>query len=135
MKKYIIILFSMLLLAGNSVDAQINPIKRPQKAKSEKTQKQDKKKNKSQKQTPQTKTQKQKNSSRSQNERENDGSVYISISCSANDASLYIDGLYYGNISGLHEVSQGSHYVSIIANGFETYQDVIDVTPSKTTSN
>lgn len=131
MKKNIIIFFSMLLLAGSIADAQINPIKRPQKTKSEQTQKQDKTKNKAQKQSTQTKTQKK--SSRIQNERKNqDSNLYISISCSASDASLYIDGIYYGSINGLHEVSPGPHYVSVIANGYETYQETIEVTPSKT---
>jgi len=141
MKKYIIISIAMLALVGSIAMGQIKPIKKAQKPKTEKTQKpkaeqtqkQNKSKTKSQKSGTQSKAQKQNRDRRSQNVRSNDDSkLYISISCSTTDAVLYIDGLYYGNISGLHEVTQGSHYVSVIANGYETYQEVIDVSPSKT---
>ena len=99
MKKYIIILLSMLLFSGNSFNAQINPIKRPQKNKTEKAQKQDKANSKANKQNTQSKKQKQNSGTRTTKEKRGENSnLSISISSNASDGTVYIDGIFYGRI-------------------------------------
>lgn len=133
MKKYIIILLSMLLLAGSLTNAQT--IKRSkQQPKTEKTQKQRHSNNNSKKQN--TNPQKNNSSIRSDKVKQRaNTTIEISISSNASDASVYIDDIYYGSIGGLYEVSPGSHKIMIVANGYETHESTIYVSSSHTSFN
>ena len=124
MKKVVFSLIVMCFMASCPAVSQVAPIKRPQKQKTEQTQKQKHK----------AKTQKDGRGSHNP-KRHDDSNMYISFSCNATDGAVYIDGLYYGLVGGLHEVSMGTHEVMIIANGYETYQSTIYVSPSNSSFN
>lgn len=124
----------MLTLASSIAIAQINPIKRQQKPKTEQTQKQNKSNENTNKQN--TNSKKRNSGTRADKLKQSPSpTINISISSNASDASLYIDDLYYGTVGGLYEVSPGSHKVMIVANGYETYQSTIYVSPSCTSFN
>ena len=131
--KYTIVLLVVIMLIPMTANAQT--IKRSkQKPKTEKTQKQNKSNSNSTKQN--TNPQKQNNNTR--NEKVKQGAnttIEISISSNASDASVYIDGVYYGAVGRLYEVSPGSHKLMIVANGYETHESTIYVSPSNTSFN
>lgn len=161
MKKCIIIIILNLLLSGSFADAQINPIKR-QKHKTEMRAKKPEQTSSNtqvkQKQTPSTAKSEAKNEKKTvkkngkgenrstksslvnnnKNRKQGKGSDsnsskrYINVYCDVSDGIMYIDGSYFGKANGLHEVSDGTHSVKIVANGYNDYNTRINVSSSST---
>lgn len=140
MKKYIIILFSMLLLASSITNAQI--IKRSKQKTEQATRT---KQNNQPKQEPihnkldkSKQTKKKKESGQPPKEQKTkQGSnkpsmVFINTSCNT-DGELYIDGEYFGRPSGRYQVSTGSHNVRVVASGYYELRKEIHVSPSRLT--
>ena len=158
MKKYIIILLSILLLVGIIAKAQ-NPIRRNQKPKTEKVKtektKTEKTKSKPQMQdgnnsTKKKKPQKTETSSRSHSSSSRSNSTASSQSaqtdtypamptsykvtfyCNVPDADMYIDGKDYGHPKGTHSLHTGSYQVKLVAEGYDDYTTNIQVNAGST---
>ena len=152
MKKYIIIFFSLLLLAGSLTNAQT--IKRSkQKTEKPKTEKPKTEKPKSKPQTQESnnlpkkkKSQKIETPSRSQSSSTSHSSVSasrspeptaydVTFSCNIPDADMFIDGNEYGHPKGTRTLKTGSHQVRLIAEGYEDYTTTIRVNADNTSFN
>lgn len=158
MKKYIIILLSILLLVGIIANAQ-NPIRRNQKPKTEKVKtektKTEKTKSKPQMQDGNNSTKKKKpqktetsskshssssqsNSTASSQSAQTDtypavpASIKVTFSCNVPDADMYIDDKEYGHPKGTHSLHTGSYQVKLVAEGYDDYTTNIQVNAGST---
>lgn len=147
MKKYIIILFSMLLLAGSVTNAQTikrskqkteqaakpkpnSDSKKRSKTSSKSTKIDNKMSNSS---TPPRVKVTQKSERPPQTHSFDEQTAYdVTFSCNVPDAEMYIDGNEYGHPKGIRTLKTGSHQVKLIAEGYEDYTTTIRVNAGNT---
>ena len=130
MKKYIIILFSILLLAGSLTNAQT--IKRSK----QKTKTEQPKTHNSSTSTRDKKTQKAKPSSSRPLQsatRSTEPTAYdVTFTCNVSNADMYIDDNDYGKPNGTRTLKTGSHQVKLVAEGYDDLTMTIQVNAEST---
>ncbi len=128
MKKYIIILISMLLFAGSMANAQtIKHSKQKTKTEQLKTHNKSSRDKKSQKAESSSSQ-----SSQATNRHAETTAYDVTFTCNVNNADMYIDGNDYGKPNGTRTLKTGSHQVKLVAEGFEEYTTSIHVKAGST---
>ena len=142
MKKNIIILFSVLTLAGSLTNSQT--IKRNQKPKTELTKTQSgnnsSKKKKPQKTESSSRPQSSSRSGSLPSSSQSSSTIRpaeprahnVKFTCNVPDADMYIDGKDYGHPKGTHSLHTGSYQVKLVAEGYDDYTTNIQVNAGST---